>query len=134
MRWRLAAAGMMALASLAGAACGADDARVADVARAADANSASNPARTVADGKALFRSKCGVCHGPGGTGTFMLERHLGKGRGLLEERHDLDRTLILHVTRHGLQSMPILSRAELPDAELQAIADYLTRPVASPTK
>ncbi|MEP7245509.1 MAG: hypothetical protein ABI885_17800, partial [Gammaproteobacteria bacterium] len=38
------------------------------------------------DGKALFRSKCGVCHLPGGTGTFMLGRRLGQGNALLEAR------------------------------------------------
>jgi mono/diheme cytochrome c family protein len=89
--------------------------------------SAADPARASIDAKALFRAKCGVCHSQGGTGTFMLERRLGKGRGLLEGRRDLDRALILHVARHGLQSMPRFSRAELPDSELQVIADYLTK-------
>jgi mono/diheme cytochrome c family protein len=88
---------------------------------------AADAAGAEVDAKELFRVKCGVCHGPGGTGTFMLERRLGKGRGLLEERRDLDRALILHVARHGLQSMPAFSRAELPDSELQVIADYLTK-------
>ena len=92
------------------------------------------PATFAADGKALFQTKCGICHLQGGTGTFMLSRRLGAARALLEERQDLDRALVLHVARNGLQSMPRFSRAELPDSELQAIADYLTRQGASVSK
>lgn len=96
--------------------------------------SAAGSAASAADGKTLFQTKCGVCHLQGGTGTFMLSRRLGASRALLEERRDLDRSLVLHVARNGIQSMPRFSRAELPDSELQAIADYLTRKDASATK
>lgn len=96
--------------------------------------SAAGSAASAADGKTLFQTKCGVCHLQGGTGTFMLSRRLGGSRALLEERRDLDRSLVLHVARNGIQSMPRFSRAELPDSELQAIADYLTRKDASTTK
>jgi mono/diheme cytochrome c family protein len=96
--------------------------------------SVAAPAALAADGKALFRTKCGICHLQGGTGTFMLSRRLGASQALLEERQDLDRALVLHVARNGLQSMPRFSRAELPDSELQAIADYLTRKDAAVSK
>jgi mono/diheme cytochrome c family protein len=96
--------------------------------------SVAAPAALAADGKALFQTKCGICHLQGGTGTFMLSRRLGASRALLEERQDLDRALVLHVARNGLQSMPRFSRAELPDSELQAIADYLTRKDAAVSK
>ena len=45
-----------------------------------------------ADGKLLFRAKCGVCHLQGGTGTFMLGRRLGQQNALLEQlaRNELD--------------------------------------------
>lgn len=79
-----------------------------------------------ADGKLLFRAKCGVCHLQGGTGTFMLGRRLGQQNALLEGRSDLDAQLIVKVARNGILSMPRFSRAELPDDDLRAIAEYLS--------
>ncbi|HVY79480.1 MAG TPA: cytochrome c [Steroidobacteraceae bacterium] len=87
----------------------------------------AEPTAAVLDGKAIFRAKCGVCHLAGGTGTFMLERRLGKSQALLEGRRDLNAAFVERVVRNGIQSMPRFSRAELPDRELQAVAEYLTR-------
>lgn len=77
-------------------------------------------------GQALFRRHCGPCHLQGGTGTFMLGRRLGAENALLEKRTNLADTYIRTVVRSGIQSMPRLSRAELPDADLARIAQYLT--------
>ncbi len=82
-------------------------------------------------GQALFRTKCGVCHLEGGTGTFMLGRRLGEDDALLEKRQNLNADYIRHVVRWGIMSMPRFSRVELPDAELQAIAKYLVEPKAT---
>ncbi|HEU4625110.1 MAG TPA: cytochrome c [Steroidobacteraceae bacterium] len=87
----------------------------------------AEPSAVEIGGKAIFRTKCGVCHMAGGTGTFMLERRLGKSQALLEERRDLNAAFIARVVRSGIQSMPRFSRAELPDRELQAVAEYLAR-------
>jgi len=76
-------------------------------------------------GQALFRQHCGPCHLQGGTGTFMLGRRLGEQDALLEKRTNLAEPYVRTVVRSGIQSMPRLSRAELPDADLARIAQYL---------
>ncbi len=81
----------------------------------------------VAAGAELFRDRCGMCHLQGGTGTFMLARRLGAANALLAERTNLDAAYVKQVVRSGIVSMPRMTRAEVSDAELQAIVDYLTR-------
>jgi mono/diheme cytochrome c family protein len=80
------------------------------------------------DGQVLYKQRCGVCHMQGGTGTFMLERRLGKAQALLDERTDLAAPYVSTVARQGIMSMPRFTRTELTDAELAAIAAYLSRP------
>ena len=79
------------------------------------------------DGKALFIRECGICHAKGGTGTFMLGRRLGEASAVLEERRNLTVPYVKRVVRYGLNSMPRFTRAELPNADLDAVAAYLTR-------
>lgn len=55
----------------------------------------------------------------------MLGRRLGEQNALLEGRTGLDAAYIQTVVRNGIQSMPRISRAELPDADLARIAQYL---------
>ncbi len=81
-----------------------------------------------ADGKASFEYHCGKCHAPGGTGTFMLEKRFGKEQALLENRKELTVEFVKRTVRWGSLSMPRITRAEVPDAELDAIARYLRRP------
>ncbi len=83
-------------------------------------------ADTAAD-KRAFDAHCVKCHGASGTGTFMLERRLGKDNAMLERRTDLAPELIRHAVRHGIVSMPAITRVEVTDAELDAIVRYLTR-------
>lgn len=87
----------------------------------------ANGAGTTA-GEDLFLHKCGICHLAGKTGAQMLERRLGKDLALLHERKDLVDAYISTVVRQGLAGMPPLTRVELPDAELDSIVRYLTRP------
>ena len=82
-------------------------------------------------GKKLFHDRCGYCHLAGGTGTFMLSRRLGKDKALLEDRTDLSPDYVRHVVRAGIGSMPPHNRVELPDSELESIAEYLTRPTST---
>lgn len=82
------------------------------------------------DGAALFSQLCGACHLPGGMGTNMLtEQRMMMGEppenGLLANRKDLTQTYVKFVVRHGRQAMPGLTRVEVTDAELDAIAKYL---------
>ena len=77
--------------------------------------------------KRAFDAHCAKCHGATGTGTFMLGRRLGKDNAMLEQRADLAPELIRHAVRHGIVSMPAITRVEVTDAELDAIVRYLTR-------
>ncbi len=82
------------------------------------------------DGAALFSNLCGACHLVGGMGTNMLTRQrvmLGEPpeNGLLANRRDLTQTYVKTVVRRGRMAMPSLTRTEVTDAELDAIAAYL---------
>jgi mono/diheme cytochrome c family protein len=84
------------------------------------------------DGAALYSNRCGACHLSGGMGTNMLtRRRVMAGEppesGLLTNRSDLSQTYVKHVVRHGKVAMPGLTRVEVTDAELDAIAKYLGR-------
>ena len=85
-------------------------------------------ARTSAaiDGAALYRRQCAICHSTGGFGATMLARRLGADKAALDQRSDLDPAYVRVVVRKGLGDMPPFTRAELPDAELEAVAQYLT--------
>lgn len=79
-------------------------------------------------GERLFGQECAFCHvGPRNTGTMMLERRLGKGKGELTARTDLDPAYVKVVVRNGLVNMPPFSKVELTDADLDAIAAWLAR-------
>lgn len=84
-----------------------------------------------AAGQQVFSHRCGMCHREGGTGTFILTRRLGAAQSLLEQRTDLKPEYIRYVVRWGLVNMPRLSRVEVPDADMNVLVDYLTRPRTS---
>ncbi|HWJ69202.1 MAG TPA: cytochrome c [Sphingobium sp.] len=86
---------------------------------------AGRAASGATDGRALFMAKCGYCHLEGGTGTMMLERRLGKDKALLGERSDLPADYVKAVARQGLNSMPTITRVEVPDAEMDQIAAFI---------
>jgi mono/diheme cytochrome c family protein len=82
------------------------------------------------DGAALFSNLCGACHLAGGMGTNLLTKQrvmLGEPpeNGLLANRRDLTQTYVKIVVRRGRMAMPSLTRVEVTDAELDAIAAYL---------
>ncbi len=79
------------------------------------------------DGGALFNARCAVCHAAGGMGANVLAGRLGPEKSLLANRTDLNADYVQYVARHGLGAMPRLSRVEVTDPELKAIAAYLTR-------
>lgn len=76
-------------------------------------------------GEQQFLAKCGYCHLEGGTGTQMLERRLGKGMALLGEREDLPADYVKSVARNGMAGMPTITRVEVDDEELDAIANFI---------
>lgn len=85
------------------------------------------PSETDSSPKALFLRKCGACHASGGTGAMQLARRLGPDQVLLSERRDLMADYIRLVVRQGLGGMPVISRGDLSDRQLDMIAEYLTR-------
>jgi mono/diheme cytochrome c family protein len=84
------------------------------------------------DGEALFSNRCGSCHLAGGMGTNLLtKQRMMAGEppenGLLANRKDLSADYVKSVVRMGKVAMPRLSRTEVTDAELDAIALYLAK-------
>jgi mono/diheme cytochrome c family protein len=77
-------------------------------------------------GETLFLARCGLCHLERGTGTIMLGRRLGPDHALLAERADLRADYVRAIVRTGINSMPALTRVEVNDTELDAIANYLS--------
>jgi mono/diheme cytochrome c family protein len=79
-------------------------------------------------GKALFKSRCGMCHQTIGMAVGLLARRPGDtSKGFLEERTDLSAAFVRTVVRTGILNMPRIARGEVSDTELAAIADYLAR-------
>jgi len=89
---------------------------------------ASAHAAEPAAGKALFTERCGMCHQTNGMGVGLLSRRPGDtSKGLLENRTDLSAAVVKVVVRNGIINMPRISRGEVSEPELNAIADYLSR-------
>jgi (+)-pinoresinol hydroxylase len=80
-------------------------------------------------GKAIFDHDCAVCHarGPGHPGTQRLTELRGPTKAVLEERKDLSPDYIRFVVRQGLVEMPPWRPAEIDDAALKQLAQYLAR-------
>jgi len=79
-------------------------------------------------GHKVYDKWCFPCHGtgPGKPGTDSL-RQRGQNPAVLEERTDLTAPTIKQFVRHGVLFMPMFRKTEISDAELDAIAAYLTR-------
>jgi mono/diheme cytochrome c family protein len=87
------------------------------------ANAADEPS-----GKALFTTRCGMCHQTNGMGVSILSRRPGDAsKGLLEQRDNLSAEFVYTVARYGTGNMPRISRAEVSDEELRLISLYLSR-------
>lgn len=82
---------------------------------------ASRPGAT--GGEALFVEHCIHCHGPNGMGTGLLARRIQPA--LLEARDNLPAAYVVAAARNGIGNMPAITRGEVSDEELRAIADYL---------
>jgi (+)-pinoresinol hydroxylase len=81
-------------------------------------------------GYVQYQDYCAVCHGEGTgkPGTIALkEKYNGTEPALLAERTDLTQALIKTYVRNGISVMPFFRKTEISDADLDAIAAYLTR-------
>jgi mono/diheme cytochrome c family protein len=74
-------------------------------------------------GEALYVQHCAMCHGANGMGTGLLGRRMDTP--LLEKRKGLGARYVITAARAGIGNMPAITRGEVSDAELQAIAEYL---------
>jgi (+)-pinoresinol hydroxylase len=79
-------------------------------------------------GHKVYDKWCFPCHGTGSgkPGTDSL-RARGQKPAVLEERTDLTAPVIKTFVRHGVLFMPTFRKTEISDADLDAIAAYLTR-------
>jgi len=79
-------------------------------------------------GHEVYDKWCGPCHGTGlgKSGTESLAAR-GQKPAVLEERTDLTPAMIKQFVRHGVLFMPVFRKTEISDADLDAIAAYLTR-------
>jgi mono/diheme cytochrome c family protein len=98
------------------------------LALAAVSVSATAMAADAPQGKALFTTRCGMCHQTNGMGVSILSRRpADASKGLLEARDDLSAEFVYVVARVGTGNMPRISRAEVSDDELRKVALYLSR-------
>ncbi len=81
-------------------------------------------------GYVQYQNYCSMCHGVGAgkPGTLALQaKYKGAVPALLANRTDLTPQLIKNYVRNGISVMPIFRKTEISDADLDAIAAYLTR-------
>jgi mono/diheme cytochrome c family protein len=96
------------------------------------ARTANAQSRSAADtGRELYQYWCASCHGrgSGNPGTIALQaKYGGKSPALLDDRTDLTAATVRSFVRRGVSIMPFFRKTEVSDADLAAIAAYLTRP------
>jgi mono/diheme cytochrome c family protein len=81
-------------------------------------------------GYVQYQNYCSMCHGegPGKPGTMALQaKYKGVEPALLDKRTDLTPQLVKTDVRNGVSIMPFFRKTEISDADLDAIAAYLTR-------
>ena len=85
---------------------------------------------TGSSGEQVFHRYCWECHGdgPDRPGTDALRvKYKGDVPARLDQRTDLNAAFVIATVRHGISVMPAARKTEISDAELRAIASYLTR-------
>ena len=85
---------------------------------------------TIGKGRDVFEHVCAPCHGAGAAkaGTTVLQyRYKGEKPALLAERTDLTPALVKSFVRNGVGLMAKFRKTEVTDAELDALAAYVTR-------
>lgn len=82
-----------------------------------------------AQGKRVFDQWCSSCHMDSvrAPGTTALATKYGKEQpAVLEQRKDLTPDIVTYFVRHGVSIMPAFRKTEISDAELAAMAAYLS--------
>ena len=79
------------------------------------------------DGKVIYVKWCGACHDSGFTGALALQaKYKGSKPAVLTERTDLEAPVVKVFVRKGGSAMPFFRKTEINDAELGALASYLS--------
>jgi mono/diheme cytochrome c family protein len=94
----------------------------------------SAPAAELSDahtaGRAVYTKWCAPCHDPGvihpGTNALTV-KYQGVKPGVLLEWKDLQPDTVRYLVRHGISVMPQFRKTEISDAELDALAKFLSR-------
>jgi (+)-pinoresinol hydroxylase len=93
-------------------------------------DSASAQSAQAQIGKVDFLNACAVCHAaqPDRPGTMSLQfKYAGRLPAALEQRTDLTVEMVTYYVRYGIAMMPSFRKTELSDAQVAAIAAYLSR-------
>lgn len=83
-----------------------------------------------ARGKAVYDYWCATCHAEGDRfpGTAALRvKYDGQLPAALEQREDLAPEVVKAFVRSGVSVMPFFRKTEISDADLDALATYLSR-------
>jgi (+)-pinoresinol hydroxylase len=81
-------------------------------------------------GRAVYTKWCAPCHDPGvihpGTNALTV-KYRGVKPGVLLEWKDLPPDTVRFLVRHGISVMPQFRKTEISDADLEALAKFLSR-------
>jgi len=81
-------------------------------------------------GEHIYQRYCFECHGAGADmpGTVALQaKYKGSKPARLDQRTDMTAAFVTYTVRHGVSVMPSIRPTEISNAELKAIAAYLSR-------
>lgn len=82
-------------------------------------------------GHEVFDRWCAPCHAAGpfhaGTAGLQVKYRGSSETPVLEQRTDLTAAFVKQIVRHGVNAMPPFRKTEITDAQLDAVATYLTR-------
>ena len=91
---------------------------------------ADEPSDPYAGGRAVYTKWCAPCHDPGiihpGTNALTV-KYKGVKPGVLLEWKDLQPETVKVLVRHGISVMPQFRKTEISDADLDALAKFLSR-------
>ena len=90
-----------------------------------------NRGSPVERGAAVFNNSCSICHSEdvrNAPGTRSLQyKYQGKLPAALEDRTDLTPAFVKLCVRKGVATMPFFRKTEISDADLDALAAYLSQ-------
>jgi mono/diheme cytochrome c family protein len=91
---------------------------------------AAEPPDAQAAGRAVYTKWCAPCHDPGvihpGTNALTV-KYQGVKSGVLLQWTDLQPATVSFLVRHGISVMPQFRKTEISDADLDALAKFLSR-------